>query len=314
MPLSDGDRMIQDDYITKLGGPIQTGLVMDLATALSTRDDFLLQADVQTPMPYVGGALETYAKVAFRWSNLPAAARAALDRFSPSVAFPADLMVTWTVGARDGVGGCSLYWDPASPWYNTFYGAYGVRSHKADGAPWGFMDEDGKHPDVEEMLRVPEFDYNFLTAAQLGCPPEKQSFDPHDKKLSTVGDWFVVDVDCTIPSGLHRPLGDPLSEDGIGNLVRAATKGELLDTIARRASVMYQAYRVMFGAPDASYLVHHDPYEPVEMRGSLYFRSVQTRTKDPITLAWGAMCPVANGGPALCDRILDVMKKMYLPG
>src|SRR6266481_249114 len=220
-------------------------------------NDFLARNGVHTPVPNVPGGISEYARVTF-----PSAVLKGL---------PLDLVVTWTIGDYPGNLSCSAYYDPQSPWYNVFYGAYGVLSHKPDGTYWGY--DGAGAPDVDEMLEVPKADYNDLTAGQLGCPPTKRIFAVKSKKTSTKGRWDHADVTAVVPSGLHN-LGE-----------------------AWHANPMYY---VIFGFPDPELAKGHDSYERVDMAGEMFFQRLPTTAAgDRITLAWGGMCPDTAAGHAL---------------
>jgi len=189
--------------------------------------------------------------------------------------------VVFTIGAFAHPFGCSTYYDPTSPWYNVFYGAYGIRSHKLDGTAWGF-NVDGT-PNIAELLTIPELDYNFLTAGELGCPPEKMCFKMGTTTLGKYGGWHSVEAKATIPSGLHN--------------VHDAVKPDL-------------AYYVVFGMPHAKLLEEggkHQSYEPVAMKGHLFFAEI----KPKITLVWGGMTPDTPEGHKLLDQIIGAMKVEY---
>ena len=300
-------------------GTLIAGIAMDFATKANSKHDFLAPAGIQAPVPYVQGALPHFARVFFRHDPkmpLPSG----LDLKVP---FAADMSVNWTIGERSGLHGASLYWDPQSPWYNVFYGAYGVRSHKQDKNPWGFKDAKGTLPDVDEMLRVPEFDYNYLTAGQLGCPPAKRCFKVTKQTAPTlIGGWFHVGIECRIPSGLHKALIQPVEIDlskpkksleatfgDLGTELKKLTKdAPTIDTVLHKATIMYNAYMLIMGLPDKKYSDQlPTDYAPVDMIGEMYFKWM----KDDITLAWGALCPRTGAGTALADHILDVMAPHY---
>ena len=67
-----------------------------------------------------------------------------------------------------------------------------LRRRKPDGTWWGYH-SDGK-PDFEQMLRVPELDYNVLTAGQLGCPPDKRIFKVLDVFLEVWAIFVITAV------------------------------------------------------------------------------------------------------------------------
>ena len=190
-----------------------------------------------------------------------------------------DLVVVFTIGDFAGEASCSSYFDPGSPWYNVFYGAYGVRSYKQDGSPWGFR-RDGQ-PNLDELLEVPALDYNFLTAGCLGCPPSRMCFRMEEATSGKEGPWHTAEVACIIPSGLHR-MRDAVSPD--------------------------LTYYAVFGVPEERYLSsQRESYEPVRMRGKMYFRPVAERT----TLVWGGLCPDTPEGQRLFNTILDAMTPLY---
>ncbi len=235
-----------------------------------TKHNFLSKNGVATPMPVVEGALPAHARVLFP---------------SLVLSLPVDLLVIFTIGDFDPPRQCSSYYVPDRPWYNVFYGAYGVRSREADGSWWGY--DAAGNVQVKEMLEVPELDYNVLTAGQLGCPPEKQIFQVLETKTSTVGAWDRGEVVAMVPSGLHR----------------------LKDAILGGANPTYYS---IFGFPDSDLIGSRPSYEPVKMRGEMFFRRVTEATgNDRITLVWGAMCPDTSDGNALLQKIIGAMKPLY---
>ena len=229
-----------------------------------TRRDFLEQLGIETPVPIVPGALPATAREPFAARDL--------KRLM-------DLIVIFSIGDFPQSTDCSNYFNPNSPWYNVFYGAYGITSHKPGGTPWGYR-ADGS-TDVDEMLQVPFIDYNFLTAGELGCPPDKMAFSVQSVASSKQGQWDVAECRVTIPSGLHRRS--------------AAVKPNL-------------TYYAVFGFPDPSFLVGgRADYEPVPMHGVMHFRVAAPRT----TVVWGAMCPDTPAGNALLQTILAAMGPLY---
>ncbi|QSQ20631.1 hypothetical protein JY651_36155 [Pyxidicoccus parkwayensis] len=234
------------------------------ATPLPGKTNFLEEAGIPTPVPSVPGSIGAVAH-------------------EPFLAFDTkrlmDLLVAFTIGDFPSGGGCSEYFNPKSPWYNVFYGAYGVRSYKRNGSAWGFK-SDGR-PDVEEMLEVPHLDYNFLTAGELGCPASRMCFEVLDVALGREGAWHTADVACLIPSGLHR--------------VEDAEAPDL-------------TYYAVFGVPEEDYLAGgRESYEPVRMRGRMYWRPVAER----LTLVWGGLCPETPEGQKLMHTIIDTMAPHY---
>ncbi|WP_224363679.1 hypothetical protein [Hyalangium versicolor] len=234
------------------------------ATPLPGQRNFLHDTGIHAPVPLHDGSIGVVAREPFKAEEL--------KRLF-------DLMVIFTIGDFASGASCSSYFDPNSPWYNVFYGAYGVRSHKRDGSPWGFRG-DGR-PNVDEMLEVPWLDYNFLTAGNLGCPPSRMCFQVEDVREGKEGFWHTAEVACIIPSGLHR-MKDAVTPD--------------------------LTYYAVFGVPEEHFLSsQRESYEPVRMRGKMYFRPVAERT----TLVWGGLCPDTPDGQRLFNSILEGMTPLY---
>jgi hypothetical protein len=234
------------------------------ATPFPGSENFLEKLGIATPIPAVPGSIGVAAHEPFMAKDI-------LRLF--------DVLVAFTIGDFPRSMPCSNYFNPHSPWYNVFYGAYGIRSYKPDGSPWGFHPDGTANPG--EMMEVPLLDYNFLTAGALGCPPEKLCFRPERVENSTQGSWQVMDVHAVIPSGLHHKK-DAVSPD-------------------------LKAY-VLFGTPEESLMVGgRQSYEPVRMFGRMRYKPVAPR----LTLAWGGLCPDTAEGRTLLGTILGAMEPLY---
>jgi hypothetical protein len=84
------------------------------------------------------------------------------------------------------------------------------------------------------------------------------------------GAWHLAEVHCFIPSGLHR-LEDAQAQD--------------------------LSYYAVFGVPEEDYVAGgRESYEPVRMRGRMYWRPLAER----LTLAWGGLCPAPPRAKAGC--------------
>jgi hypothetical protein len=247
----------------------QLALTAMQAMVAEAAGDFMNAAKIPMPVAIVPGALPGIAR-----ETVPAEA----------LHLHVDVDMAWTIGDFVPEHDCSAYYDPSSAWYNVFYGAYGLRSYKPDGAAWGFH-PDGS-PDFDEFFRISEIDYDFLTAGQFGCPPSKMCFAVQVTESGTARGWSFAEVTATIPSGLH----------------------DLATTLGNPA-----AY-VIYGVPSPTFLAGgHAPYEQVKMRGTLFLRQV-TPPPLPITLAWGALCPDTPDGRGreLLATIIDAMGRDYL--
>lgn len=237
------------------------------AASLGASEDFMSKAGIPMPEPIVPGAL-------------PQMIRETVSAMELKMRI--DIVMAFTIGEFPDDVGCSLYYDPSSPWYNVIYGSYGIKSYKPDGAAWGY-DTNGK-PDWDEFFKLSQVDYDFLTAGQFGAKPSQMCFDIHHLDSGTIGDWNYADTWATIPSGLHdfrRTLGNP------------------------------QSY-LLYGIPDPTYLEGHIEFEPVSMRGRIYSRQMTTND-GPITLAWGTTCPDTPSGHTLLDIIMKTLEDSYMP-
>jgi hypothetical protein len=238
--------------------------------AVSSSNDFLAKIIPKLPEPQVPGALPAMTR------ELAAASRTLK---------PMDLVINFGIGDFDPAYRCSSYYNPASPWYNVFYGFYALRSYKPDGSAWGYTAQ-GK-PDFDEFLKhVAGVDYNYFTGAEFGCPPEMMSFKAEIIPPNTCDNgWDVANVSAQVPSGLHDPTQ------------HAASSGNY----------------IVFGIPDPSFLNGHTSYEPVPMLGRFYMRQVtQPSDSPPITLVWGTACPNTSEGKQLLDTIMQALGKAYM--
>lgn len=257
------------------------------ATQVATKAiDFLARYGIATPIPLVTDAIPTHARVFFP---------------SAFLGMACDVVVVWTIADYPDDRRCSRYYDPGSPWYNVFYGAYGIQSRERDGSYWGYR-PDGT-PDFDEIFEVPKKDYNDLTAGQLGCPPAKRVFRIRSYQAGRLGRWDHADVHCVVPSGVHRKptirsLGDWLADYGL-----------------RPDAWPNPSYYLIFGEPDERMIPGTtESYEPVEMRGDLFFRKVDERATDrPVTLVWGTCCPATPAGQQLRQRIVSALRARYHP-
>ena len=232
-------------------------------TPLPGQRQWLADAGIRTPVPLLPGSIGAVAHEPF---------------LADDISRLYDLMVVFTIGDFDEGTSCSRYFDPRSPWYNVFYGAYGIRSHKPDGAPWGFR-ADGSVA-LDELLDVPALDYNFLTAGRLGCPPPRRCFRVEELVPGRHHSWHVAEVSCVIPSGLHRR--------------REAVSPDL-------------SYYAVFGLPEEEWVSGRESYEPVRMRGRMFFKPVGER----LTLVWGGLTPDTPEGQKLMGNVIEAMEPLY---
>lgn len=109
---------------------------------------------------------------------------------------------------------CSRLYDPESPYYNSFYGAYVVRAGNGSNAaaPYGFfMDSDGGcQPDTEAIAQIPCFDYQRLVLQDFGLKKEDFIFDWHiieekaDIAYAGYDGWTLLKAKLTVSGAVHQ--------------------------------------------------------------------------------------------------------------
>lgn len=133
------------------------------------------------------------------------------------------LTILYNFPAFDLRKGCSRLYDPASPYYNSFYGAYlvspedsvGNKGGSADAggspAPYGFL-EDGRL-DVEATAQVPQFDFQKLVLRDFGIERDELIFDwevsKSEQRVTYLGidGWTRVDAKLTVNGTQHEADG-----------------------------------------------------------------------------------------------------------
>ena len=93
------------------------------------------------------------------------------------------LTILYNFPAFSPVKGCSRLYDTASPYYNSFYGAYLVKD--SDEGIYGFTKQtDGTlYPDASAVAEVPKYDFWQLVLSEFGLT-----------RTNAVFDWTVTDI------------------------------------------------------------------------------------------------------------------------
>ncbi len=160
------------------------------------------------------------------------------------------LSIYYNFGAFDAIKGCSDIYDPASPYYSSFYGAYVVRTR--DHSPYGFFpcpavpseghpdtpDSEGRPSgkagadeagvdetfsggltaDYDSIARITRLDYSYLVLSDLGLSPSEQTFSWNitatriEDGFAGSDGWLRLDADMTVNGMYHKALSPhPLS-------------------------------------------------------------------------------------------------------
>lgn len=123
----------------------------------------------------------------------------------------------WSIKNR-----CSRLYDPRSPYYNSFYGAYVVRNSSS--APYGFhKTSDGRlECDPASIAKIPYFDYSQLVLGDFGLREKDFVFDWQitglKEKADYLGltDWTVIESDLRVSGAYHRPKQNVFSYNQYG--------------------------------------------------------------------------------------------------
>ena len=127
--------------------------------------------------------------------------------FSRYCGRPSRLTILYNFGAFDYAKGASNLFNEASPYYNSFYGAYMVRQ---DGRSFGF--EAGGEPSAEEIQLAPRFDFFRLVLADFGLKEADGTFEwtiTGQTPAETAGldGWTRIDAQLRVSGVNHVPDG-----------------------------------------------------------------------------------------------------------
>lgn len=123
------------------------------------------------------------------------------------------LTILYNFPAFSPTKGCSRLYDTASPYYNSFYGAYLVQD--SEGQPYGFTvgDDGSLTPDAAVVAQVPKYDFFRLVLAEFGLTSKNAVFDWNvtdiSEPLSYAGEenFFRVDATLTVNGASHHDTG-----------------------------------------------------------------------------------------------------------
>lgn len=159
------------------------------------------------------------------------------------------LTILYNFPAFSPAGGCSRLYDTASPYYNSFYGAYLVKD--ADGGIYGFTQQpDGTlYPDATAVAEVPKYDFWQLVLSEFGL-----------SRKNAVFDWNITSVSAPLPyageDGFYR-MDATLAVNGVSHEYNGFTQSYL-----------------QYGKPNFPVT---DALAPVEMYGRLYGKYLEDK-------------------------------------
>lgn len=120
------------------------------------------------------------------------------------------LTILYNFPAFSPMKGCSKLYDTASPYYNSFYGAYLVKD--TDGGAYGFTKQaDGTlFPDTVAVAEVPKYDFWQLVLSEFGLTNKNAVFDWNithiSEPLSFAGEdgFYRMDASLTVNGSSHE--------------------------------------------------------------------------------------------------------------
>ena len=121
------------------------------------------------------------------------------------------LSILYNFGDFVPMKGCSLLYDPDSPYYSSFYGAYLVKNR--NGTPYGFTYNDDRKTtgiEEEEIAAVARFDYQQLVLRDFGLSYADAVFDFEVSELSEnisyagIDGWYKIDAGLTVNGCGHE--------------------------------------------------------------------------------------------------------------
>lgn len=125
----------------------------------------------------------------------------------------AELTILYNFPAFSPAKGCSDLFNPSSPYYNSFYGAYVVQC--PEGPPFGFLEtkEGDLTVDTAAMAKAPQYDFQRLVLRDFGLQTVDAVFDwtltGVQDSVPYVGweNWTRLDASLTVNGAAHNPAG-----------------------------------------------------------------------------------------------------------
>ncbi len=201
--------------------PIRSYVVMSVYSYSHYKDSFLDQENIKVNMP---GGLSTWQKDYYPFVMTFDASEAYARRTQRDV----ELMIYYNFGAFRWLKGNSSMFDPNSPYYNSFYGAYVVRE---DEGLTSFMYHEDGRLNVENIMDITDYDVKHLVLASFGDKsPTLEYVINQDKDESTTRiidgrEFRVIDATLIMDGMWHHyeqnymsyiQYGKPLEKDGKG--------------------------------------------------------------------------------------------------
>ena len=181
--------------------------VMSIYSKMNEKTSLLYSEDISLSVP---GGLSTLRSDWYPFV-MTFEANSGFRRFTGNSAL--DLTILYNFPAFSPMKGCSRLYDTASPYYNSFYGAYLVK--EKDGGTYGFTrHHDGTlYPDAAAVAEVPKYDFWQLVLSEFGLTKENAVFNWNiteiSEPLSYAGEdgFYRMDATLTVNGSSHEYKG-----------------------------------------------------------------------------------------------------------
>lgn len=206
-------------------------IVMSVNNYYEGKHSLLKEEKIEIKMP---GGLSTAKKDWYPFVNYFNLSKG----FSNYLGKDVKLSILYNFASFDYLKGSSYYYDKASEYFNSFYGAYIV---KGKDTTFGYY-EDGL-PNYNEMAMVPEYDMKVLVLEGFGCEdPIFEFIIDKDYSIDMFGydEWNVMEAKIITNSPMHR-------------------------------NIKYRQAYLQYGKPSKS-LYEGEEFPLVEMEGKFYSR------------------------------------------
>jgi hypothetical protein len=171
--------------------------VMSVYSASEHRQSVMAEHDVKIR---ISGGLKTKEK---DWYPLMMTFNPLSSSFSRRLGREASVSIMYSFGAFEYGKGASLYYNPNSDYFSSFYGAYVIEDKNQ---AFGFYADGSLNTD--ELSLVPDYDMRILVLKSIGC--EAPFFDYEVASVEEVDefigykDWFVMDSIIYTNSPVHE--------------------------------------------------------------------------------------------------------------
>ncbi|RKD33931.1 hypothetical protein [Thermohalobacter berrensis] len=130
------------------------------------------------------------------------------EGFSKYVGRDLALTILYNFGHFDKLNGSSTYFNPSSPYFSSFYGAYIVYDNENPNNRFGFKNLN--EVNVKELMLIPKYDQTRLVLPSLGCPYNKTVFKVKigniKGNINYIGldGWTRIDATIVTNSPIHK--------------------------------------------------------------------------------------------------------------